>query len=58
MFEFLSWMAVVYVFGIAALPIVYLALPNLMDRGFGVARPVGLLVFGTVMWLLSSSCIS
>ena len=53
MSELISWLLTVYLIGLAALPIAFLALPNLMDRGFGLIRPIGLLLLGSVVWLLA-----
>ncbi len=51
--EAIFWILTVYLVGIALFPIAYLALPNLMDRGVGVARPLGLLTIGALVWFLS-----
>ena len=53
MSELILWLLTVYLIGLAALPIAFLALPNLMDRGFGLIRPVGLLLVGAFVWMLS-----
>ncbi len=38
--------------GTAAFPIVYHLLPHLSDRGYGLAKPAGLLLFGFLYWIL------
>ena len=53
MTDLVFWLLTTYVVGLAAIPIAYLALPNLMDRGFGLVRPLGMLMFGSVVWILS-----
>ena len=53
MSELILWLLTVYFIGLAAVPVAFLALPNLMDRGFGLVRPVGMLFLGAVVWMLS-----
>ncbi len=53
MSELILWLLTVYVIGLAALPMAFLALPNLMDRGFGLIRPIGMLILGAIVWMLS-----
>ena len=53
MSDVIFWLMTVYFIGLAFVPVTYLAFPNLIDRGFGVVRPVGLLVIGAFVWLLS-----
>ena len=53
MSELILWLLTIYFIGLAAFPITFLALPNLMDRGFGLVRPIGLLMLGAVVWMLS-----
>ena len=53
MSDLIVWLLTIYFVGLAAFPISYLALPNLMDRGFGLTRPIGMLILGATVWLLS-----
>lgn len=51
---FLSWWGLVTAAGLAALPLCWRLLGGLPDRGYTLARPVGLLLTGLVYWLLAS----
>ena len=53
MTDLVFWLLTTYAIGLSALPVAYIALPNLTDRGFGLARPIGMLIFGSVVWMLS-----
>ena len=53
MSDLIVWLLTVYAIGLVAFPVAYLAFPNLMDRGFGLIRPVGMLILGATVWLLS-----
>ena len=48
------WLLMVEVIGLAAFPLCWLLLPGLADRGFGVARILGLSVVAYVAWLAAS----
>ena len=50
----LSWWLLVTVAGVAALPLCLRVLGGLPDRGYTLARAVGLLLVGFVFWLLAS----
>ena len=50
----LSWWALVTLAGLAALPLAVRLLGALPDRGYTLARGVGLLLVGFVFWLLAS----
>ncbi len=52
--RFLSWYAILMVVGWMAFPIAYRLLPNLPSKGYAVAKPLGLLLWGFVYWLLNS----
>lgn len=54
MIELLLWLVTAQVVGLAAFPLVFRALPRLADRGWGVSIPAGMLLTGTLMWLLSN----
>lgn len=49
-----SWWALVTLAGLAALPLVVRLLSALPDRGYTLARAVGLLLVGFTFWLLAS----
>ena len=53
MSDLFVWLLTTYAVGLAAMPVAYIALPNLTDRGFGLVRPIGMLMFGSAIWLLS-----
>lgn len=52
--HFLSWYLIITVTGLAALPIGFRFFSRLPGRGFALARPLGLLIWGFVFWLLAS----
>ncbi len=52
--RFLSWYLAISVVGWVSLPIAFRLLPNLTSKGFALARPLGLLVWGYLFWLLCS----
>jgi len=51
--ETLRWLITVEVIGLLTLPIAWSALPYLRDRGAGLAKPLGLILIGGAVWLLS-----
>ncbi|MBK6768587.1 MAG: glycosyltransferase family 39 protein [Ardenticatenales bacterium] len=51
----LLWYAVLSLLGLAAFPLVAVALPRLPDRGWSVARTAGLLLTSYVSWLAAST---
>jgi uncharacterized membrane protein len=54
MLEFVLWYLLVSIIGWVAFPATYRLLPNLYDRGYGLARVFGLLVWGYSFWILTS----
>jgi YYY domain-containing protein len=50
----LVWVLALVVIGIVGLPYAWFACASLDDRGFALARPVGLLLVGWLVWLLAS----
>ena len=48
------WYLIVQVFGLAALPLALRLFRHLPDRGYGVSKPLGLLLTGWVFWLLTT----
>lgn len=49
------WWVVVAVMGWVAFPILFAALPRLRDRGYGVARMLGLLIVAYLTWIAAST---
>ena len=54
MVQFLLWYLTIGLVGLLALPVAYRFLPFLSDRGYTLARTLGLLVWGFFFWLLAS----
>lgn len=54
MLSFLSWYLLISLVGVLALPLAYRMLSSLPDRGYALARPLGLLIWGFAFWLLAS----
>ncbi len=50
----IAWWMLLAALGIVAFPWLYYAFPALRDRGYGLARAVGLLVWAYCAWLLAS----
>jgi len=48
------WYFVVQVFGLASLPLCLRLFRHLPDRGYGLSKPLGLLLTGWVFWLLTT----
>ncbi|MEE8391406.1 MAG: DUF2298 domain-containing protein, partial [Anaerolineae bacterium] len=49
-----AWWVVVAVLGWMAFPLLFVALPRLSDRGYGLARVLGLLLIAYSTWLVAS----
>jgi YYY domain-containing protein len=49
-----AWWVVMTVLGLLAFPLLYVALPALRDRGYGLARLLGLLIITYLTWLAAS----
>jgi YYY domain-containing protein len=47
----LIWWLIILIFGLVGWPVAFNLLRHLPDRGFALARPVGLLLAGYVLWL-------
>ena len=54
MTAFISWYIVITILGWLAFPLVYHLFPALADRGYALARALGLLIWGYVFWLFAS----
>lgn len=54
MADFVSWYVILLLVGWAGLPLAQRFLTNLPDRGYTLAKPLGLLVWGFAFWLLTS----
>jgi YYY domain-containing protein len=52
--DFLKWAGFVVLLGIIAFPISFRFLPKLRDKGYSVAKALGLLLWGFIYWLLVS----
>ncbi|KAF0111530.1 MAG: hypothetical protein FD147_881 [Chloroflexi bacterium] len=53
-FHFLSWYLVILLIGVVTFPIAFRFFPRLTSKGYALARPLGLLLWGYVFWLLGS----
>jgi len=54
MLSFLAWYLLVSALGWLTFPLAFRLFPALADRGFSLARALGLLVWGYVFWLMAS----
>ena len=54
MVQFLLWYLTIVLVGLLALPVAYRFFPFLSDRGYTLARTLGLLLWGFFFWLLAS----
>lgn len=54
MLDFVLWYVLISITGWLVFPIAYRMLPFLQDRGVAILRPIGLLLWGFVFWLLAS----
>jgi len=54
MFQFLLWYLLISLVGWLTFPLAYHLFPALAERGFSLARPLGLLVWGYVFWMMAS----
>ncbi len=53
MFDVLLWLITVEIIGLVAFAPAYFLLPKLADRGWGLSKPLGILVVGYAAWILS-----
>ena len=54
MTEFFSWYLASSLLGWLTFPLVFRLFPALTDRGYTLARAVGLLLWGWLFWMLAS----
>ena len=54
MVNVLYWLLVIELIGLVAFPLAFALLPRLTDRGYSVAKPLGLLLLSWFMWVLGS----
>ena len=54
MSDILLWLITVEIIGLAAFAPAYFLLPKLADRGWGLSKPLGILVVGYIAWILSA----
>ncbi len=54
MINFILWYLLLTIIGFITLPIVYSIFSKLPDRGYSLSRPLGLLIWGFLYWLLAS----
>lgn len=54
MYAFISWYIIITLTGWLAFPLAYRLLPALTDRGYGISRVLGLLLWGFLTWVLAS----
>ena len=54
MLDLILWYLVISAIGLIALPVAYRFLPFLSDRGYTLARTLGLLIWGFIFWILAS----
>ena len=53
MLNVLLWLVTVEIIGLAVFPLAYFLLPRLSDRGYGLSKPLGILLIGYAAWILS-----
>lgn len=49
----LWWLIAAEAIGLAAFPVAYFMFPSLRDRGWGLAKPIGLILVSYAVWILS-----
>ncbi len=54
MFQFLLWYLLITLVGWLAFPLAYRLFPALAERGYSLARPLGLLIWAYVFWMTCS----
>jgi len=56
--DIFAWLLIIEFLGLVAFPFTYVLFPVLKDRGYGFAKPLGLLMLAYPVWLLGSMQIS
>ncbi|HLB11769.1 MAG TPA: hypothetical protein VJO15_02310, partial [Dehalococcoidia bacterium] len=51
MSEVLLWWLIVELVGLLALPVAFVLLKNLPDKGYALGKPLGILILGYTLWL-------
>jgi YYY domain-containing protein len=54
MLQFISWYLLITLIGWLTFPLAYRLFPALSDRGFSLARALGMLVWGYIFWMMAS----
>ena len=54
MISFIFWYLLISLLGLLTFPLAYKLLPALADRGYALARSLGLLIWGYLFWMLGS----
>ena len=54
MLNFILWYILITFLGLLAFPLTYKFLPGLVDRGYTLARTLGLLIWSYIFWILGS----
>ncbi|HAL47314.1 MAG: hypothetical protein FI707_14780 [SAR202 cluster bacterium] len=54
MLHVLSWLITVEALGLAAFPLAYYLFRRMPDRGFSLAKPLGILIVGYASWILGA----
>ena len=55
MLDVVSWLLAIELLGLLALPILFVLTPWLPDRGFTIAKPIGMLMVAYVFWVAAST---
>ena len=53
MLDAVIWFIVIEIIGLASFPFCYYLFPFLKDRGYCISKPIGILILGYFVWLLS-----
>ena len=54
----LMWYVFIFILGLATYPIIRIAMPGLVDKGYPLSRALGLVIFGYLAWMAGSMGIS
>ena len=53
MIDVLRWYLSIQLVGLTVIPVAHYLFPRLVDRGYSVTKPIGMLILGYVSWILS-----